>query len=170
MKWFKKHDLSAAFVSEDGTIDNLLKSVEDSNAFGNHVFLQAYNQDDALLEQRLQELGYTVYLSKPYQYREPDKNTFTNLIQEIINQSLDAVIFTSKTQVQNLFHNTSDAKALTESFDNHVLAVAVGKVTASELTNNGVSNVWYPREPKMEAMVVKLRNYILYYSREKAGR
>lgn len=161
LNWAKKHSLSAKFVSEDGTMESLLTSLSsDKHNGGKRLFLQAYNQDDAALKHTLENLGYTVYLSKPYHYREPDHQILSNLRQEIIYQSLDAVVFTSKTQVKNLFNTSHNTKGITDSFNDNVLPVAVGKVTARELMQQGVTNVFQPSKPKMGAMVVELSAYL----------
>lgn len=160
MNWLKKHALSPSYVSADGTIENLLSTLEvEKSTIGKRLFLQAYHQDDALLKDTLEDIGYTVYLSKPYRYKEPDPQTLTNLRQAIIQQSLDAVIFTSKTQVKNLFNRSDKIKEIAQSFDEKVLAVAVGKVTASELKEKGIFSVFQPTKPKMGAMVVELGKY-----------
>ncbi|ASN06791.1 uroporphyrinogen-III synthase [Virgibacillus necropolis] len=161
VNWLKKQSLSAKFVSEDGTMENLLNSLAARKPdTGNRLFLQAYNQDDITLKQHLENIGYYVYLSKPYHYKEPDYKTLSNLRQEIINELLEAVIFTSKGQVQNLFKASNKSKEMVDSFNNEVLAVAVGKVTAHELEQKGIVNVFQPIKPKMGAMVVELREYL----------
>jgi len=157
-KWLKKHSLSASYASEDGTMENVLYSLaEVKRSDGKHVFLQTYNQDDVLIKGKLESRGYTVYLSKPYLYKNPDFIILNNLRQHIMDQFLDAVIFTSKTQVKNLFDK--EPKRLVNAFNDNVKAVAVGKVTAYELEKNGVSHVVHPTNQKMGAMVIELRNY-----------
>ncbi|MFC2947365.1 uroporphyrinogen-III synthase [Virgibacillus sediminis] len=160
LKWLKQHSLTTSIEAEDGTMENLLNKLSEESNGGKQVFLQAYNEDDASLKGKLEELGYTVYLSKPYQYRNPDRETLNSLQKQITNRTLDAVIFTSKTQVQNLFLEGSTAqKELMEAFNEDVLAVAVGKVTAKRLESYGVSNVFQPTDPKMGRMVVELANF-----------
>ncbi|GAB3064608.1 uroporphyrinogen-III synthase [Virgibacillus ainsalahensis] len=158
MNWLKKHSLQATFVSKDGTMSDLLDSLAVLKP-SKQVFLQAYNQDDVTLKNKLENLGHKVYLSKPYQYKAPKPEILEELKQNIINKSLDAVIFTSKTQVQNLFGQYSETKEMADAFNDNILAVAVGKVTASELEQNGVSNVFHPANPKMGAMVIELVQY-----------
>lgn len=161
MNWLKRQSLAAKFVSSDGTMEGLLDSLAtEKPSNGTRVFLQAYNQDGAALKHTLEKIGYSVYLSKPYHYKEPDYNIICNLEQEIINQSLEAVIFTSKSQVQNLFKSCNKTKEIVDSFNNKVKAVAVGKITARELQRNGVDNIFQPTKPKMGAMVVELMEYL----------
>ncbi|KGX91811.1 uroporphyrinogen-III synthase [Pontibacillus marinus] len=160
MSWLKENELSPTIVTEDGTMETLLHDLErrKSPESYNRLFLQAYNQDDAVWKDALEDLGFTVYLSQPYAYKRPDEQVTRDLRQEIIKQSIDAVLFTSKTQVQNLFEKQGDHQ-LVHSFNDQVLAVAVGKVTAKELEKQGIVHVLQPETPKMGAMVVELDNY-----------
>ncbi|MFC4023009.1 uroporphyrinogen-III synthase [Oceanobacillus longus] len=160
LKWIKNNSLSAKFIAEDGTMDSLLAAMATEQAYtGKHLFLQAYNQDDVNLKKSLENLGYHVYLSKPYQFMPPDDKTLKDLKQAILDQSLDAVIFTSKTQVQNLFQTS--AEQIVKALNKKVLAVAVGKVTAAELGKKGVINVFQPEKQKMGALVVELSDYYI---------
>jgi len=160
LKWVKKHELSPTFVSEDGTMEDLLNALTEKKLdMGTRLFLQAYNQDDALLKNKLEE-KYDVYLSKPYHYEAPEQHILYDLMNNIKNQTLDAVVFTSKTQVQNLFANYSESEEMVKAFNEGVLAVAVGKVTAMELKNNGITHVLAPQKQKMGAMVVELSAYM----------
>lgn len=161
INWAKKHSLTAKFVSKDGTMENVLAILSaEQPKNGKRLFLQAYNQDDVALKQALETIGYSVYLSKPYHYNAPDYKTLSSLRREVLDKSLHAVIFTSKTQVQNLFNESERAAEIVESFNNGVLAAAVGKVTAYELKQRGIVNTFQPNKPKMGAMVVELREYL----------
>ncbi|WP_010531886.1 uroporphyrinogen-III synthase [Lentibacillus jeotgali] len=159
VNWLKKHALAAELVSDDGTMENLLAKLGDGR--DKRMFLQAYSQDDAAVEEQLERQGHAVYLSKLYHYKEPDHTIVTDLRERIISQSLDAVVFTSKTQVRNLFKESSEAKEMTAVFNDSILAAGVGKVTAAELKKNGITTVFHPEKQKMGAMVVELGNYFL---------
>lgn len=161
MNWMKGNSLQAHIVSEDGTMKDLLAalSVEYAGKSPQRVFVQAYDLDDDKLKEVLEEQGHSVYLSRPYSYKKPDAEVVKGLKQAIIQQSLDALVFTSKTQVRNLFSEEPDNAQLADAFNGNVLAVAVGKVTAQELENNGIVNVLQPENQKMGAMVVEINRY-----------
>lgn len=161
LNWLKQNDLQPTVVSEDGTMENLLGSLAAaySDSGSPHVFLQAYNEDDAKLKGALEEIGYSVYLSQPYFYEEPKPEAITDLKYGIIEKMLDAVVFTSKTQVRNLFEDQADKEKLVTSFNGGVLATAVGKVTANELENQGITTVIQPETQKMGAMIIEIANY-----------
>ncbi|MFD1067837.1 uroporphyrinogen-III synthase [Oceanobacillus locisalsi] len=155
-KWLKQHQLTPSILSADGTMENLLELLPPAKqGEGKQVYLQTYNEDDAYLKRSLEQLGYDVYLSKPYSYKEPAQQVLSTLKETIILQHVDAVVFTSKTQVRNLFMK-NDKEELAAAFNQRVLAAAIGKVTAAELEKNGVDNVFQPMKPKMGAMVVEL--------------
>ncbi|MFZ3577477.1 uroporphyrinogen-III synthase [Virgibacillus sp. DJP39] len=161
VSWVKKQSLAPTLISEDGTMKNLLKSlVNEKPTMGNRLFLQAYNQDDVEIKSELENAGYSVYLSKPYHYEAPNEETLHALRKEILDQTLRAVIFTSKTQVQNLFNGFEKTAELVAALNNGVLAASIGKVTTQELENRGVTNIFQPTNPKMGAMIVELREHL----------
>ncbi|KHD86611.1 uroporphyrinogen-III synthase [Heyndrickxia ginsengihumi] len=166
LNWLRQHDLKPLYVAEDGTMENLLSFFQDGEKREGqeNIYIQLYDQDDQVLQTSFEQLGFAPYLSKPYHYKHPDTQVLQDLKDNILQSSLDAVVFTSKTQVRNLFQQTEQNEALTRSFNEHVLAVAVGKVTASELERQGIKKVIQPANQKMGEMIVKLSEY--YISKE----
>ncbi|MGP4077354.1 uroporphyrinogen-III synthase [Halobacillus sp. K22] len=161
--WMKEHNLEPERLAADGTMAELMHELEASPERGS-VFLQAYNLDDAKWKSTLEEMGYDVYLSQPYSFEKPKAANLQELKMEIFDQSVEAVIFTSKTQVKNLFEDTEDQEMLTRQFNDQVLAVAVGKVTAKELADQRINEVLQPKNQKMGAMVVNLNQYFTQLS------
>ncbi|ELK46122.1 UNVERIFIED_CONTAM: uroporphyrinogen-III synthase [Halobacillus marinus] len=159
MDWLKENEIKPALVAADGTMKDLVERIQKEAASGGRLFLQAYDQDDAVWKESLEQLGFSVYLSKPYTFEKPSLSIIDNLKNAIFAGELDAVVFTSKTQVKNLFEKDADRSRLTASFEKDVTAVAVGKVTAEELAGQGISTVIQPARPKMGAMVVTLDRY-----------
>ncbi|WP_163526512.1 uroporphyrinogen-III synthase [Halobacillus ihumii] len=161
LNWCQKNGVKASMLSDDGTMEHLVKTFSEEQIDLNYqrVFLQAYSQNDAKLKEKLEKAGCHVYLSQPYFYEEPNLQVLENLKEAIKTKSLDAVVFTSKTQVKNLVTNHHDNRETIQSFNNHVLAVAVGKVTANELKESGILYVLQPDRPKMGPMVAALERY-----------
>ncbi|WP_079530447.1 uroporphyrinogen-III synthase [Halobacillus hunanensis] len=161
LNWCQKNGVRASIISEDGTMEHLVKTFSEEQIDRNfqRVFLQAYSHNDAKLKKELKKAGCQVYLSQPYSYEEPDTQVLDNLGKAIKTQLLHAVVFTSKTQVKNLVKNQRDNHEIIQAFNNHVLAVAVGKVTANELKENGILYVLQPDQPKMGPMVQTLERY-----------
>lgn len=158
-KWLKKHQLTASFIADEGIMENLLYYLkEQKNEKKQTIFLQSYHQDEQLIQKRLEEYGYEVYISQPYQYKEPDPSILKALKRDIQAKKVNAVVFTTKKQVQNLFTSTDDREELIHLFNHHVLAAAVGKVTAKELRSYGIEQVYYPENQRMGAMVIGLQD------------
>ncbi|WP_077622307.1 uroporphyrinogen-III synthase [Sediminibacillus massiliensis] len=157
--WMKKWGLQPAFTSPDGTMDQLINGLKSQDIHGRQFFFQAYNKDEERLIKQLESLPITIYISMPYYYLPPETNTLENLRASIVHRELDAVIFTSKTQVQNLFTDSPNKQGLLDAFRNKVVAVAVGKVTGEELLNAGIQRVVEPDKPKMGAMIIALANH-----------
>lgn len=163
LNWLKIHSLQASYVTEDGSMDSLLEYLaQKANGQGKKVFFQSFDLDDDAIVSKLVNLGYEVYLSKPYYYESPDENTVTNLRNAIVNNALDTVLFTSKKQVDNLLHthHPDEKQALIESFNHHVLAVGVGKVTAEHLKKYGIKEVFFPENQRTGTMIVSLGDYL----------
>ncbi|MGR9050199.1 uroporphyrinogen-III synthase [Halobacillus faecis] len=158
--WLKAHHLFPDVLSADGTMENLFSQIPDvDQTQKKSIFLQTYNEDEELLVSKLEKKGYSVYKANPYKFLPPDPEIVEDLTQRITNDQLDAVVFTSKTQVKNLFYQTNRFPYVLEAFNHHVQTVAVGKVTARALYDHGVTSVVQPDRPKMGAMIVELDKY-----------
>ncbi|WLR46986.1 uroporphyrinogen-III synthase [Halobacillus litoralis] len=158
--WLKAHDLFPDVLSADGTMENLLSQIPDVNQTEQKsIFLQTYNEDEEYLISKLEKKGYSVYKANPYKFLPPDPAIVEDLTHHITNAQLDAVVFTSKTQVKNLFIQTDRFQHVLKAFNHHVQAVAVGKVTAQALHDHGVTSVVQPDRSKMGAMIVELDKY-----------
>src|SRR5690606_2072286 len=98
----------------------------------------------------------------PYRHVPPEGNVARRLIDEITAYALDAVAFTSTVQVRYVMSTALRLGKLQEvltAFETGVLAVAVGKVTAETLYEEGVQRVLYPEEERMGSMVVAMSRY-----------
>lgn len=157
LKWLKKHEISPFFAAEEGIMENLLQFLrEQKSRKGKTLFLQSYHQDERFIKNELEKYGYNVFLSQPYTYKEPDRFILNNLKHEIKEEKVNAVIFTTKKQVENLFADNGDVVQLVQAFNNAVEAVAVGKVTAKTLESHGIKKVYFPENQRMGAMVIGL--------------
>ncbi|GGF26032.1 hypothetical protein GCM10010954_26220 [Halobacillus andaensis] len=157
VKWLKEKGLEPTIVSDDGTMNELVQELDQVNIEGDSFFLQQYNKNEPAILNKLNTLPINLYQSLPYHYIEPKKETVHHLKQLIFEQKVDAVVFTSKTQVQNLFQTLSEK--LSSAFNQEVTAVAIGSVTADELRSHGITHVLEPDKPKMGAMIIALSRY-----------
>ncbi|GGH88483.1 uroporphyrinogen-III synthase [Pullulanibacillus pueri] len=159
--WLKKWGLEPTILSPNGTMHTLIQLLDAHPTTKQALFYQSYDQEERQLVQALNQLSMDVYHSEPYHYFPPDRAIVEALRFGITSQSLDAVVFTSKTQVENLFRDAgaSQGKLLYQAFETHVLAVAVGQVTAEALHNHGISKVLQPERAKMGAMIIALAQH-----------
>ncbi|WP_112181978.1 MULTISPECIES: uroporphyrinogen-III synthase [Paraliobacillus] len=165
LNWMKQWDLKPYFSSPDGTMDKLIEELKTNQIDGQKFFFQAYNKDEEELLNQLRALPIFLYQSMPYYYNPPEAETLENLRTLIETRELDAVLFTSKTQVENLFSDYESIDRLIEAFESDVLAVNIGIVTEMQVRDFGVNRLLTPEKPKMGAMVISLANY--YKTKEK---
>ncbi|WP_226037883.1 uroporphyrinogen-III synthase [Aquibacillus saliphilus] len=157
--WLEKWGLKPTFLTPGGTMTELLEYLDGHEISGNQFFFQAYNKDEQDVVNQIAALPVTLYHSMPYFYLPPDEAIVEDLRTLVTDKTLDAIVFTSKTQVQNLFLNEAEKSDLIEAFGTDVLAVAIGQVTADELKKHGVERVLESNNSKLGAMIITLADY-----------
>ncbi|WP_042456923.1 uroporphyrinogen-III synthase [Neobacillus dielmonensis] len=161
----KRLTVVPAAVAEDGTTKDLIQALESFDFHGNSVTIQLHGETAPLLTSFFEDRGANVHKLLPYQHLAPDPAVVALLCKELINQECDAVCFTTAVQVRSLFDFAREHdlySTILECFANNSLAVAVGKVTAEALREEGVERVITPENERMGAMVVELSRH---YSR-----
>ncbi|WP_186578728.1 uroporphyrinogen-III synthase [Aquibacillus kalidii] len=159
INWMKTWELEPTLTAPDGTMETLIKGFAEFETKNGCFFLQEYNKEEEVFIKQLKELSSSLYRSQPYHYHYPNEDILTEARQLVANHEIDAIVFTSKTQVKNLFLSKNERKPLVNAFQQAVLAVAIGKVTAQELESYGVTRILQPDKPKMGAMVISIANY-----------
>lgn len=158
----KKLGIMPVAVDEDGTTKSLLKSFESFDFKGKRVTVQLHGEKAPTLIKFLEEKGADVSLILPYQHIPPETETVAILCDELLEQKLDAVCFTTAIQVRSLFDFAREKDCvvpLLTSFKGNTLAVAIGKVTAEALREEAVENMLVPKQERMEAMIMELSRY-----------
>jgi uroporphyrinogen-III synthase len=158
----KKLDLKPTVVDNDGTTQGLINELADYDFAGQCVVVQLHGEPQPSLIQFLEERGANVVQLLPYRHIEPDQSTMETLCQELASSSVDAVCFTTAVQVRYLFdyaRRQGILEAIQAAFAGEVLAVAVGKVTAEALKEEGVDLVISPENERMGAMIIELVKY-----------
>ncbi len=103
--------------------------------------------------------GASVFEIPLYRYLPPFDAQVQTLLNEILSGDLDAVAFTSNTQVRYLFsvaERFGQGVALTKAFAGSVQAASVGSMTSAALQEAGVLRLIAPKHERMGAMVVTL--------------
>lgn len=155
----KKYGIEPAVIDDDGTNDGLLRALEPFSFDQQNIYLQLHGEPVPKLVQWFEERNADVFQVLPYQTVVPDLNVVYQLIEEIINGTVDVVAFTASPQVRVLFKTAEKLAVLPqmiEAFQEKVVAAAVGKVTGSELTERGVQRVIVPEHERMGAMIVAI--------------
>jgi uroporphyrinogen-III synthase len=126
------------------------------------VFLQLHGEPVPRLVDALVTKGATVHSVLPYRHIPPETETLTALCREVLDRLVDAVCFTTAVQVRYLFDYAKRERCdrqLLAAFEEGTLAVAVGKVTAEALREEGLERLLVPDHERMGAMLVELGTY-----------
>jgi len=159
----KRAGLQADLIAESPTTEGILSTLSREPLHGKTVLIQLYGQDNPALLTALQKQGATPLAVSLYTYTEAsDPETVKTLIHGIIEKKIDAITFTSATQVPFLF-STADAIVNPATFRQRlrkdVVVVSIGEVTSKALRAAGAEPHVEPEEPKMGPMVKALGEY-----------
>ncbi|TBL71024.1 uroporphyrinogen-III synthase [Paenibacillus thalictri] len=162
VNFLKTLGLKPAVCDDDGTTAGLLRALEPYELSGQRVALQLYGDHAPKLVAWLAEKETHVYEILPYLHVPPDLDVLEKLIGEIMEGSIDAVTFTSTPQVRFMMKYAREngyTARLLEAFAGPTVAVAVGKVTAEALREEGIERIVAPEEERMGSMIVSLAKY-----------
>lgn len=158
----KRRQLTPVIRDDDGSSEGLIRSFESYDIRGANVILQLHGDSAPKLTKWLDEKGATTKQILPYRHEPPEEQHLEQLIQDIVQARIDAVTFTSAPQFRFLMeyareHN--EVTTLINALENKVVAVAVGKVTAQALKEEGIQRIIMPEEERMGSMMVELGRY-----------
>ena len=108
-----------------------------------------------ILPEELKNMGAEVILAESYKSVIPeDTEEIENLIQEIIDEKIDGITFTSPLTVVNLFKIAKDdeKEELVEKLSNSTLTVAIGPITGNILDEYNVKHI-YPERYTVKDMI-----------------
>ncbi|MCM3764708.1 uroporphyrinogen-III synthase [Neobacillus niacini] len=158
----KKLGLTPVAVAEDGTTKGLAQALQDVDFSGKRVMIQLHGETAPALTSFFESRGAEVQKILPYQHIPPEDKSVETLVKEILGKESDAVCFTTAVQVRSLFDYArmhSIHPEMAACFNKHVLAAAVGKVTAEALREEGVERMVVPQHERMGAMIIELAQY-----------
>ena len=158
----KKIDVVPDVKDDDGTTEGLMRELQAVDFKGKTVMVQLHGIRSPRLTSFLEEKGAHVIEILPYQHIAPEESTVSLLCKELVDGAFDAVCFTTAIQVHSLFtyakKENIDSELLA-AFREKVVAVAVGKVTAEVLKEEGLERFVAPEIERMGAMMVELARY-----------
>ncbi|CAM4465596.1 uroporphyrinogen-III synthase [Paenibacillus endophyticus] len=161
--FMKRTGLKATVSDDDGTMQGLMENLSAYGFEGQRVWIQLHGETAPELVRYLQERGAAQVVSVlPYRHVPPEPATLALLMGELTEAAVDTVCFTTAVQVHYLFRHAIQAgnqDQLLEIFDKHVVAAAVGKVTAEALTEYGVKRMVVPDIERMGALIIEIVRY-----------
>ncbi|RBW69077.1 uroporphyrinogen-III synthase [Bacillus taeanensis] len=158
----KKRGIEPDVSDNDGTTRGLIRALEGVELNGKKVTVQLHGDTAPKLMEFLDEKGAPHTEILPYQHIAPEDEALEVLYKEIIEGQADAVCFTTAMQVRFLFQYAKEKNVtalLVEAFQDRVLAVAVGVITAEALSEEGIERILAPEQQRMGAMILKLSQY-----------
>lgn len=161
-KFLAGKDLEPAARDDDGSNDGLLRELSKHSFSGMKVALQLHGERAPKLIGFFKEQGAECVEIQPYLHVPPDEETMKSLVNEIIQKEVDAVYFTSKPQARFLMEYARRygvAEQVIQAFSSDVIALAVGKVTAQSLKEEGISRLVVPDNERMGSAIVELGKY-----------
>lgn len=138
----RKIGSKADVVAVEPTTEGVIKTLQAENLSGRQIAVQLYGTEpNALLMDYLAQAGARVTTVSPYVYADHVEDAqVEQLIDALIKRQVDAIAFTSATQVRRLFQiarSGAGEDALLASLA-AIKVAAVGPVVADELNQRGV--------------------------------
>ncbi|WP_138752058.1 uroporphyrinogen-III synthase [Paenibacillus sinopodophylli] len=161
--FMKRAGLKAIVSDDDGTMHGLMGNLDKFDFTGQRVWIQLHGEPAPELVRFLEEKGAAAVVSVlPYRHVPPESDTLALLMKELFDAAVDTICFTTAVQVHYLFRHAAQSgtkEQLLEIFENHVVAAAVGKVTAEALSEYGVKRIVVPEIERMGALIIEIVRY-----------
>lgn len=158
----KQKGLIPLVRDDDGSTEGLIRVWSDHDLQDKHVIVQLHGDPAPRLMAWLKEKGASYRELLPYRHEAPPEDQLEQLLDDILNERVDAVTFTSAPQVRFLLQyaeNKGYLDQLLETLRDPVVAVAVGKITAQGLREIGLQRVVAPQTERMGSMIIELAHY-----------
>lgn len=149
-------DISA---EEPYTTTEVLAAIRDVELSGERVLVQRYGETNLGLEEGLDALGATVIEVPTYRWALPqDIGPMLGLLDALERGEIDAAVFTSASQVRNLFAVAGQRNGVDQLRRNlnSVLVASIGPVCSDALVAAGVRVSLEARPPKLGPLVAML--------------
>jgi len=159
----KRAGMRVDIVADSATTKGIIQTLSREDLKDKTVLVQLYGQEHSDLSAALQKRGATVIGVSIYSYTQAsDTATIQELVKKILDRKIDAITFTSATQVPFLFRLADtlvDPAAFRKRLKKDVIVASVGDVTSQALRDAGVEPHVIPAEPKMGPMVKALADH-----------
>jgi uroporphyrinogen-III synthase len=152
-------------ANEPHTTTELLQALATLDLQNQGIALIHYGERNADLAQTLQDQGIASLeeLCLYQWYLPEDLVPLQTLVNDIIAQRIDAVVFTSQIQARHLLQIARDiqlADKLTAALNHSTIVASIGPTCTATLQDYGITPHVVPRHPKMGHLVLALVAYI----------
>ena len=155
--------LQADLIADTATTEGIIQTLSREPLQGKTVLIQLYGNENPELFTALRKLGATAIGVSIYSYTQAsDTAAIEELIRKILGREIDAITFTSATQVPFFFRTAAammDPVKLRKRLNGDIVVVSVGPITSRALRDEGVEVRVEPAESKMGPMVQALAEY-----------
>ena len=159
----KRVGLQADFVADTATTEGIVRTLSQEKLNGKTILVQLYGRENPGLLGALQKQGATVIGISIYTYTQAsDSSAIEDLVRKVLAREIDAITFTSATQVPFLFRTADalvDPATFRKRLNEDIVVASVGEVTSKALHEAGVEPRVAPLEPKMGPMVKALGEF-----------
>lgn len=159
----KRAGIEPDFVADSATTEGIIRTLSREPLNGKAILVQLYGQENTELSTALQKRGATVIGVSLYSYTPAsDTAAIEDMSRKVLDNEIDAIVFTSATQVPFLFRTLdglADPVAVRKRLKNDIVVVSVGEITSRALRDVGVEPHVEPAEPKMGPMVKALADF-----------
>jgi uroporphyrinogen-III synthase len=161
----RRYDVPAHIKAlEPYTSKELLEALNSIDLDGQSVALLHYGEPNRSLAEALKARGAQLDERILYEWRLPeDCVPLTALIQDLIDEHVDAIAFTSQVQCRHLFDVAASlgrSDALARALNHHTIVAVIGPVCAAALRACGVIPDVIPAHPKMGSLIAALAEYV----------
>lgn len=150
-------------VAEAPTTEGIIATLSKHNLTGRSVLVQLYGDENVELARALTARGAQVTGISLYRYTPASaEEDVARLIDTIVDRRVDAIAFTTGSQIQFLLAAADRrglADALRDRLRNAVVNVAVGEVTKRAIEGAGFPVGVTPDDPKMGPMVLAMADF-----------
>lgn len=166
----KRYDIPVRISAEEPyTTQQLLQALDAQVELKDKgVAVVHYGERSSAFTQALQERGAALEELCLYEWQLPEDTTpLRTLVDDVIAQRVDAVVFTSQVQVRHLFAVAVDmqqADALSTALNEKTLVASIGPTCTEALLSYGVTPHITPEHPKMGHLINALVERMTQFS------
>ncbi len=159
-----KKGLDIDLVPEDYTAEGLLQEFENIDVNNKIIGIPRTFSARTLLPDELEKRGAKVILAESYKSEIPeDTKLIRQLIDEILSEEIDGIIFTSPLTVKNLFEmaHKGEEEEIANKLSTTTLTVSIGPITAKILDEYNVKYIYpetYTVKDMLDLMFKELEN------------